>query len=180
MRIRTATVRRKRNLGNYESMDAELTADLAQGEKAGPVLRALENLLRQHLSQESREQEEARAAMTESEEQWKRLSGLLQKIEKVAGNVAGHLRNARLAADNGDDGHWRSFISSAISARSVAMREIDNFRGAVADWRAEEARAEVKRARAFLGRTQPSLPEEPLVPEIPPELVPEDWDRSHR
>jgi hypothetical protein len=178
-RVTEVSVRRLRNLGNYESMAVELTAVLNKGARPATVLRELEDMARAHLGQESIEREEARETMAESQERWRRLSAVHQQIEKIAGNVAGHLRNARLAADNNDDKCWRSFVSSAISSRSAALREIDNLRGAMAEWRAEEARAEVQRARVFLGLAQPALPEEPLIPEIPPELVPEGWDRSH-
>lgn len=179
-RVTEISVRRLRNLGNYESLAVELTAVLGKGARPATVMRELENMARAHLGQESCEHEEARRALSDSEERRKRLSGVRQQIEKFAANVAKHLRNARLAADNGDDKNWRSFIGDAVSARSAALREIDNFRGAVAEWRTEEARAEVVKARAFLGLAQPALPEEPPIPEIPADLIPEDWDQIRR
>ena len=62
MRIRTVTIRRLKNLGNYENLTAELTAELQQGEKASKVLHDLDNLCRQHLGQISIEEEQARLA----------------------------------------------------------------------------------------------------------------------
>ena len=62
MRIRTVAVRRLKNLGNYENLTVELTAELQQGEKAGKVLHDLDNLCRQHLGQISIEEEQARLA----------------------------------------------------------------------------------------------------------------------
>jgi hypothetical protein len=178
-RITEVSVRRLRNLGDFENDAVEFKAQLNKGAKGMKVAHDLENMARAHLGHPSIEQEQAQAVLAASQELAKRVQALHQRIVKVADNVAGHLRNSRMAADRNDDKNWRSFIGNAISGRSAAMRDIDIFRGAMAEWHAEEARAEVQRARAFLGQPQPALPKEPPIPEIPPELVPEGWDRSH-
>lgn len=178
-RITEVSVRRLRNLGDFENDAVEFKALLNKGTKGMKVAHDLENMARAHLGHPSIEQEQAQAVLATSQELAKRMHTLHQKIAKIADNVAEHLQNARVAADRRDDKRWRSAISNALSGRSAALREIDIFRGAMAEWRREESRAEVQKARVFLGLAQPALPEEPPIPEIPPELVPEGWDRSH-
>lgn len=178
-RITEVSVRRLRNLGDFENDAVEFKALLNKGAKGMKVAHDLENMARAHLGHPSIEQEQAQAVLAASQELTKRVQALHQKIAKVADNIAGHLRNSRVAADRNDDKNWRSFIGNAISGRSAALRDIDILRGAVAELHREESRAEVKKARVFLGLARPALLDEPLIPEIPPELVPEGWDRSH-
>lgn len=179
-RITEVSVRRLKNLGDFENDAVEFKALLNKGAKGIKVAHDLENMARAHLGQPSIEQEQAQAVLAASQELTNRVQALHQKIAKVADNIAGHLRNSRVAADRNDDKNWRSFIGNAISGRSAALRDIDILRGVVAELHREESRAEVKKARVFLGLAQPALPEEPLIPEIPPEMAPEGWDRNYR
>ena len=154
MRIRSVTVRRKRNLGNYENTDAEVTAELAPGDKPLRVLRDLDALCRQHLGQLSQEEEQAQETLRPVLELERRAAHFHAALQAHLSRIQEQQDKAQLAVLC-CDGRARARAraraeDSAAAAHKAAEETRVSAAGAAAQLRREEQRAEVQAARALL------------------------------
>ncbi len=185
MRIRSVTVRRKRNLGNYENTDAEVTAELAPGDKPLRVLRDLDALCRQHLGQLSQEEEQAQETLRPVLELERRAAHFHAALQAHLSRIQEQQDKAQLAVLCCDGRARARAEDSAAAAHKAAEETRVSAAGAAAQLRREEQRAEVQAARALLRILPWAVPPLPALPALhtlgaerpaAPEPLPEDGD----